>query len=258
MEKFSAILGTFISFVLIAIAMGDFEQFFDSSSLMIVLGGTIGTTLIVAGVSGVKLAIKTAKVAFTKTDADKVNELVRVYKLATKARKKNILALEEDCQTIEDEFLKKGLQLVIDGISPAIVKDILDKEIQNTYQRHSCGQDVLNFISEAAPSFGMVGTLIGLVGMLANMDPATIGPNMAKALLTTFYGAVIANVVFIPLAKKLEKKTEEEILLKEAILEGLLSIQASEAPSTTEAKLLTYLSPKMKELFIELVENKNE
>ena len=104
----------------------------------------------------------------------------------------------------------------------------------------------------------MVGTLIGLVGMLANMDPATIGPNMAKALLTTFYGAVIANVVFIPLAKKLEKKTEEEILLKEAILEGLLSIQASEAPSTTEAKLLTYLSPKMKELFIELVENKNE
>ena len=258
MEKFSAIIGTIIAFVLIITSMGDLSQFFDAPSLMIVLGGTLGTTLIVAGVSGIKLAIQTVKVAMTKTDADKVQELVRVYKLAVKARKKNILALEEDCQSIDDEFLKKGLQLVIDGIAPTTVKEILTHEIENTYQRHSDGQDVLNFISEAAPSFGMVGTLIGLVGMLANMDPDTIGPNMAKALLTTFYGAVIANVLFIPLARKLEKKTTEEILLKEAILEGLLSIQASESPSTTEAKLQTYLSPKMKALFTELVESKDE
>lgn len=258
MEKISALLGTLISFALILSGMGSLGQFFDGPSVMIVLGGTIGSTLIVAGVSGIKVAIKTTKVAFTKTDADKVKELVRVYKLSTKARKKNILALEEDCQSIEDDFLKKGLQLVIDGMAPSIVKDILNKEIQNTYQRHSYGQDVLNFISEAAPAFGMIGTLVGLVGMLANMDPETIGPNMSKALLTTFYGAVIANVIFIPLARKLEKKTEEEILLKEAILEGLLSMQASEAPSTTEAKLLTYLSPKMKEMFTELVESNDE
>lgn len=258
MEKFSAIIGTAIAFLLIFTSMGDFSQFIDVPSLLIVGGGTIGTTLVVAGIAGVVQSIKTITVALTKTDLDRAQELAKVYKLALKARKKNILALEEDCQAIDDEFLKKGLQLVIDGISPSVVKDILDKEIQNTFQRHTHGQDVLNFISEAAPAFGMVGTLIGLVGMLANMDPETIGPNMAKALLTTFYGAVIANVVFIPLAKKLEKKTAEEILLKEAILEGLLSIQASEAPSTTEAKLQTYLSPKMKALFTEIVELKDE
>lgn len=258
MEKFSAIIGLIISAVLVFMGMGDFNLFIDPASILIVVGGTIGTTLIVAGISGVIQSVKTVSVAMTKTDSDKVEELVRVYKLAIKARKKNILALEEDCLTIEDEFLKKGLQMIIDGISPDIVKEVLEKEIENTYKRHSNSQDVLNFISEAAPSFGMIGTLIGLVGMLANMDPNTIGADMSKALLTTFYGALIANVVFIPLSKKLENKTSEEIHLKQAVLVALLSIQAAEAPSTTETKLHTYLSPKMRLLFDEKMEKKND
>lgn len=258
MEKFSAIIGLIISIFLVLMGMGNFSLFIDPPSILIVVGGTIGTTLIVAGIGGFIQAAKTVSVALTKTDADKVEELVRVYKLAIKARKKNILALEEDCLSIEDDFLKKGLQMVIDGISPDVVKDVLEKDIENTYKRHSDSQEVLGFISEAAPAFGMIGTLVGLVGMLANMNPDTIGADMSVALLTTFYGALIANLVFIPLAKKLEIKTSEEIHLKQAVLVALLSIQAAEAPSTTETKLQTYLSPKMRLMFNEKMENKND
>lgn len=258
MEKFSAIIGLAIAAVLVFIGMGNVSLFIDPASIVIVVGGTIGTTLIVSGVAGVIQSIKTVSVALTKTDADKVEQLVKVYKMAIKARKKNILALEEDCLAIEDEFLKKGLQMVIDGIPSNVVRDVLEKEIENTFKRHAASQDILNYIGEAAPSFGMIGTLIGLVGMLANMNPDTIGADMSKALLTTFYGALIANVIFIPLAKKLENKTTEEIHLKQAVLEALLSIQASEAPSTTETKLLTYLSPKMRVAFEEQMEKKND
>lgn len=258
MEKFSAIIGLAIAAVLVFIGMGNVSLFIDPASIVIVVGGTIGTTLIVSGVAGVIQSIKTVSVALTKTDADKVEQLVKVYKMAIKARKKNILALEEDCLAIEDEFLKKGLQMVIDGIPSNVVRDVLEKEIENTFKRHAASQDILNYIGEAAPSFGMIGTLIGLVGMLANMNPETIGADMSKALLTTFYGALIANVIFIPLAKKLENKTTEEMHLKQAVLEALLSIQASEAPSTTETKLLTYLSPKMRVVFEEQMEKKND
>ena len=257
MEKFSAIIGLGIASILIFISMGNVSLFIDMPSVMIVFGGTLGATLIVAGVSGLIQAAKTTALALTKTDSDRVQELARVYKLAQKARKSNILSLEEDCLAIEDEFLKKGLQLVIDGVSPEMVEGILTKEIENTYQRHIKGQEVLSYIAEAAPSMGMVGTLIGLIGMLANMDPNTIGANMSKALLTTFYGALIANIVFIPLSRKLESKTAEEIQLKKAILEGLLSIQASEAPSTTEVKLVAYIPPSLREVFEELIDKKS-
>lgn len=159
MEKVSAIIGLGISFALMVMGIGfpNFGNYIDPPSIAIVVGGTIGSTLVVAGVGGLKSTIAIIKVALTRTDIDRMNELIRVYNLAIKARKKNLLALEEDCQTIEDEFLKQGLQMIIDGIAPDIVKTILDKEIESTYQRHSASHDVLNFMAEAAPAFGMVG-----------------------------------------------------------------------------------------------------
>lgn len=159
MEKISAIIGLGISFLLMTMGIGlpNFGNFIDPPSIAIVIGGTIGSTLVVSGVGGLKATISLIKVALTRTDVDRMNELLRVFNLATKARKKNLLALEEDCQTIEDEFLKQGLQMIIDGITPDIVKTILNKEIENTYQRHSASHDILNFMAEAAPAFGMVG-----------------------------------------------------------------------------------------------------
>lgn len=159
MEKASAFVGLGISFALMIFGMGlpNLGNYVDVPSVAIVVGGTIGSVLIVFGIAGFKSSLGLIKLALTKTDIDRVNELVRVYNLAIKARKKNILALEEDCQSIEDEFLRAGLQMVIDGIAPEIVRDIMQKEIDNTYQRHTSSHDILNFMAEAAPAFGMVG-----------------------------------------------------------------------------------------------------
>lgn len=159
MDKMSAIIGLGISFVLMmmGIGVGSIGNYIDVPSIAIVVGGTIGSVFVVYGISGFVSSIKLVQVALLRTDLDRVNELVRVFNLATKARKKNLLALEEDCQTIEDDFLKSGLQMVIDGIDPNIVRGILEKEIENTAQRHTSSQDILNFSAEAAPAFGMVG-----------------------------------------------------------------------------------------------------
>lgn len=183
MEKSSTIIGLVVAFALIIYGIGDPENiknFIDPGSVLIVIGGTIGTVLMVFGISGLKASIQLIKVAMTRNDADRVNDLVRIYNLATKARKKNLLALEEDCAAIEDEYLKQGLQMAIDGIAGDTIKAVLSKEIESTTERHSSGHDLLNYIGEAAPAFGMVGTLIGLVGMLQNLsDPDMIGPQMA-------------------------------------------------------------------------------
>ncbi len=259
MEKLSGPLGLLLSFALILMGIGSPENianFIDPGSIAIVVGGTIGSVFIAFGIKAFVSALQLIKVALTRSDADRIQELVRVYNLSTKARKKNLLALEEDCAAIEDDYLRQGLQMVIDGISPDTVQGVLNKEIENINIRHTNSQDILNFMGEAAPSFGMVGTLVGLVGMLQNLsDPDMIGPQMAVALLTTFYGAVLANVIFIPLARKLEKMSLSEMILKEAILEGLISIQSSESPSTIEAQLSAYLSPTMKNLFKEEISN---
>lgn len=254
MQKFSTVIGILIAFALILSGIGfsNLGNFIDPPSILIVVGGTIGTTLMIYGLDGLKSAISLIKVALTRNDMDRVSELIRVLKMAKKGRKEGLLSLESDCAETEDEFIKGGLQLVIDGNSPDLTRDILNKEIENTEKRHTASNDILKFIALTSPAFGMVGTLIGLVGMLQNLsDPDMIGPQMAVALLTTFYGSVIANVIFIPLSKKLEKIADTEITIKEAILEGLLSLQADESPTTTELKLKAYLSPATKQLFEE-------
>lgn len=159
MDKISAMLGLGISFVLMIMGIGfpNFGNYIDPPSIAIVIGGTVGSVLITSGITGLKASIQLIQVALTRTDVDRTNELIRVYNLATKARRKNLLALEEDCQAIEDEFLRQGLQMIIDGISPDVVRNILEKEIENTAQRHTASHDILNVMAEAAPAFGMVG-----------------------------------------------------------------------------------------------------
>jgi len=148
---------------------------------------------------------------------------------------------------VPDPLMQKGIQLIVDGIAPDLVRNILNTEIAFMKARHQTGQKIFTGMGDSAPAFGMIGTLIGLVNMLQNMeDPSSIGPAMAVALLTTFYGAFIANLMMIPIAEKLANRSSEEQLVMKLIVEGLLSIQAGDNPRVIEEKLLSFLSPELR------------
>ena len=166
----------------------------------------------------------------------------------TVARREGILALESQAGSVENEFLRKSVQLAIDGTPPELIKDILTTEIAFMEDRHALGQGILNAMATFAPAFGMIGTLMGLVQMLATLeDPSTIGAGMAVALLTTLYGALMANVLFLPAAGKLKVRTTNELLTKEVIIEGILSIQSGDNPRVVEQKLKAFVSPLLRE-----------
>jgi chemotaxis protein MotA len=165
--------------------------------------------------------------------------------LAEKARREGLLALEDSVNRTEDEFLKRGIQLIVDGTDPELVRDILETDLTYIEDRHKIGKSMYDAMTAYAPAFGMIGTLIGLVQMLRTLDkPSTIGPAMSVALITTFYGAVIANLITGPIANKLALKSGAEIRLREMMLEGILSIQSGENPRIVEEKLMGFLAPK--------------
>lgn len=169
-----------------------------------------------------------------------IQELVTLPKIA---RKEGLLKLEK--QPIDDPFLKKAIMYCVDGHEPDFIKEILGKEIEITGERHGLGQGMFASLGDAAPAFGMIGTLIGLVAMLGNMkDPSSIGPAMAVALLTTLYGSIIANLFMLPIADKLKRRSQEEELNKKLIVEGVLGLQKGLNPRVLEELLNTFLPPK--------------
>lgn len=244
----ATILGLFFGTLLILFSImvgGGLEAFINLPSLLVVVGGTIAAVLVqyplgdVLGVAGIL-----RKTLLTKTaDAQKLIETI--VKFAEEARREGLLSLEKHLHEINDDFVKDGLQLAIDGTEPELLREILDTEVSNLEDRHGKGHGILQAFGTFAPAFGMIGTLIGLVLMLQNMkDPARIGPAMAVALITTFYGAVLANLVFLPLAGKLKERTREEVKVREMITEGILAIQSGDNPRLVEQKLMTFLPPK--------------
>ncbi len=239
------LIGLVLGFSLIVGAIvlgGSIGGFVDLPSVIIVFGGTIATTFIMYAMPVALGAVKVAmKALFTKTrEAPKLIELM--VRLAEKARKESLVALEK--VQIEDPFVKKGIQLVADGTSQDLVRVVLDTEVAGMRRRHIQGQGMFKAMGTMAPAFGMIGTLIGLVKMLQNLsDPGSIGPAMAVALLTTFYGAVLANVVFLPVAKKLEERSDEEAYYMEIATEGIMSIMNGDHPTIVREKLLAYLPP---------------
>lgn len=261
MNKLSTIIGIVASCALIVISIvlsnleaiqaGDMQgvmQYIDFPSILIVVGGTIGSTLTAFNFGKLKNLLKILKIAFLASDADKVEELYQILHLSGMARKGGgILSIQDDIAKLSDPFLAKGMNLVADNTDPEVIREIMQAEIESTAQRHQEGQDILSFMADMGPAFGMIGTLVGLVAMLGSLeDPSTIGPKMAVALLTTLYGAFLANVVFIPLGQKMAKRTEEELSIKEALLEGILSFQAGETSIIIEEKLKSYLDAKLK------------
>ncbi len=233
------------SLVLISIIMGSgLGLFINIPSLMIVVGGTLGATMVRHPLGEVIGMIKVVKnVFFAKTWSPE--EVVdKFLDFADKSRKEGILALESELPNLDDSFLIKGLQLAIDGAEPDAIREILETEIDYLQERHQAGAEILDTMGTFFPAMGMIGTLIGLVQMLQTMeDPSTIGPAMAVALLTTFYGAVGANLVCLPMAGKLRTRSKEETLIKEMIIAGVIGLANGENPRLLEQKLHAFLPP---------------
>ena len=226
---------------------GDLGLFINTPSMLIVIGGTIGATLVKFPLSHFLGAFKVALKAFLHK-GEKASTLIgEALELANTARKSGLLALEN--VEIENEFLKKGIQFCVDGHDPEFVRKMLNKDINQTIERHDSGQSIFKAIADAAPAMGMIGTLIGLVQMLSSMDdPKTIGPAMAVALLTTLYGAIIATAFALPIAEKLAFRSTEERINKSLILETIAGIQEGLNPRVLEALLKTYLPGRQREI----------
>jgi chemotaxis protein MotA len=242
-------IGLGLSLVLGAIAMsGSIMIFWSFSSILITVGGSFAALLINFQMPQITMVLRITKNAFFDEMQD-IGELIQLFvRLGQKARREGLLALEDDLADFDDTFLVNGLQMVIDGLEPELIRDIMDTEINATVSRHKLGQDLFRAWGALAPAFGMIGTLIGLIQMLTNLnDPSKIGPGMAVALLTTFYGALMANLLLIPMAGKLAIRSDAEIALKEAVVEGILSIQAGTNPRILQEKMKAFASPRQRE-----------
>ncbi len=218
--------------------------FVDWPSLLITFGGSIGATLAANTIQSFVSGLRSIALVFKVPSYDVSTTIQTIIDLSNIARKEGLLALEESGNNIDDEFMKKGIMLIVDGTDPELVRNILDTELVNIDTRHQQNIQFWKNLGAAGPAWGMIGTLIGLILMLQDLtDTDSIGPNMAVALITTFYGSVLANWICTPVATKLTSFNESEIQMKEVMVEGLLSIQAGENPRVIEEKLKSFLSP---------------
>lgn len=227
---------------------GLLQNFVDVPSVIITIGGSISGVLAANKVSNVVTSLKAMSLTFKEPKADAGEAIRNIINMSNIARKEGLLALEEAANGVEDEFLKKGIMLVVDGTDPELVRGILETDLTCIEDRHKKTIGFYEKWAELGPAWGMIGTLIGLVNMLKDLDdPSTIGPNMAVALLTTLYGSVIANWLCNPTASKLGVNNDMEMMVKEITVEGLLSIQAGENPRVIEEKLKSFLAPKVRD-----------
>lgn len=225
---------------------GALGGFIDIPSVLVVVGGTIAVTFVMFPMGTVFGSIKVGMKTFFAKPQDPTELINLLVNMAETARKESLVALEK--VAVDDPFIKKGVQLVADGTEEKLVRSVMDTEIAFMRRRHFQGQGVFKGMGTMSPAFGMIGTLIGLVKMLQNLsDPGAIGPAMAVALLTTFYGAVLANLFFLPMATKLEERSAEEALYMEIAMEGVIGILHGEHPSIIKEKLMAFLSPAMRE-----------
>ncbi|MFS0751141.1 flagellar motor protein MotP [Oceanobacillus sp. 1P07AA] len=219
------------------------SSFADISSIFIVIGGLTASMLITFKMEQIRLTKRVLKEAFHKNQRS-IPELIQLFiHLSDRARREGILALENELDEVEDPFIRKGMMLAVDGVEPEVITDILSAEITAMEDRHYKGRQLIEKAAEYAPAWGMIGTLIGLVLMLNKLaEPAALGPSMAVALLTTLYGTVLANLFFTPMAGKLESKTEEEVFIRQIIIEGIIGVQSGQNPRILEEKLSAFLT----------------
>ena len=219
-------------------------SFLHAPSALITFGGALCCVMASYSMPSFVAGLKSIALIF-KTSTMNVPEIIqKIIQLSNVARKEGLLSLEEAASDIDDEFLKKGILLIVDGTDPELVRAIMETELVSVERRHKEKIGFWENLGAMGPAWGMIGTLIGLILMLKDLsDLAAVGPNMATALITTFYGSVLANWICAPVATKLKGKNDEEMMMKEIEIEGLLSIQAGENPRVIEEKLKSFLAP---------------
>ncbi len=249
----ATILGIISGLGLIVAAIlgnGKLSTFIDIPSLMIVIGGTFAAIFVNFALNEVLGVMGVVRKAFTQS-ANSPTDIIELFvDLSKRARREGILAIDKALGTIDDEFMKNGLEMAVDGTEPETIREVMESELSFIGDRHAKGQQIFMALGTYCPAFGMVGTLIGLINMLQSLDdPSQIGGGMATALITTFYGALFANLLFLPIAGKLKGRSDEELLMKELIVEGVLAIQLGEHPRNLGRKLLNFLPPKARSGF---------
>jgi len=234
------------SLVFASILMGGSATWFISyPSLMIVLGGTMGATLINYPISDVISMFKVTQNAFRHRTPNPMKIIPTMVDFAKKTRREGILAFEKYLKEIDDPFLSRAMQMAIDGMENDAIEEVLHTEIMWLEERHRLGAEIYSTMGTFAPAVGMLGTIIGLVQMLMQMkDPSAIGAPMAVALLTTFYGTLLANLLFLPISGKLKVRSRQEILSKQMVVQGILAIQSGDNHRIVSEKLKAFLSPK--------------
>lgn len=239
-----ACLGLMIFGMVFGKSFATVVSFLHAPSALITFGGALCCIMASYSMQAFVGGLKSIALIF-KTSAMNVPEIIqKIIDLSNVARKEGLLSLEEAASDIDDEFLKKGILLIVDGTDPELVRAIMETELVSVEGRHKEKIGFWENLGAMGPAWGMIGTLIGLILMLKDLsDLAAVGPNMATALITTFYGSVLANWICAPVATKLKGKNDEEMMVKEIEIEGLLSIQAGENPRVIEEKLKSFLAP---------------
>ena len=247
-------IGIILGFVMLGFGIissagvGGIQEYLDAPSAIITFGGAFACTLASVSLQNYIDGLKSFALIFKTTALDTTEMIHKIIDLSNVARKEGLLSLEEEAANLDEDFLKKGILLVVDGTDPDLVRAIMETELVSIEGRH---KDVIGFwetLGSMGPAWGMIGTLVGLVDMLYHMeDPSTLGPAMAVALITTLYGSLLANWICIPVSNKLKADNAAEMMQKEVMIEGLLSIQAGENPRVIEEKLKSFLAPKDRE-----------
>ncbi len=255
-REVSPVIGMVLGFILIVwaiVSSGDIINFIDIPSVIITLFGSFCAILIIFPFKTIKNIPKTLK-ALVLAPKDSKDEIIVLFvKMAKKARVNGLLSLEDDLTYVDNEMISLGMQMVIDGMELENIREILRLKLDTVERRHNEGQAVFEKWGELAPAFGMLGTLVGLIIMLSGLDdPSNIGAGMATALLTTFYGSLLSNLVFLPIAEKLSYRTEEEVFVGNMVIEGVTEIQSGTNPRILEERLVNYLSPVDKEDYTEV------
>ncbi len=246
----ATLVGLIGALALIVVSMlmsGELGMFVNIPSIVIVVGGSIFAVMAKFGLGQFLGAFKVAGKSFIFKTDDPLDLIDEIVELADAARKGGLLSLEG--KEVNSAYLQKGIQLLVDGHDPDVVKTMMNKDKKLALDRHTQGADIFAALTDMAPAMGMIGTLIGLVAMLANMeDPKAIGPAMAVALLTTLYGAIIANAITGPIADKLRLRSGEEAMSKALIIDALLAIQSGQNPRVIDSMLRTYLPESKREV----------
>jgi len=239
-------VGAGVGFIIMSVLTsgGNLGAYISIPSLAMVVGGSFCALMVANPMSRALGFMKFINIALRVPVLEYERIISSLVNFSEKARREGLLVLEDDLEEVEDEFLRKGIQLVVDGTDPDIIRSVLYTDLNQLQERHSVGIKLFDDWGKFAPAFGMVGTLAGLIAMLANLeDSSSIGPNMSLALITTMYGTILANLVLIPVKSKLEDRDRDEALLKEIMIEGILSIQSGDNPRILEEKLLSFLPP---------------